>query len=65
MILIHSNVSKLFKKQDTNTVYCFANGHYQTVHPPSLTLIPPTHPYPLTPTQNNALPQNTRGHQAW
>ena len=49
MILIHSKVNKLFKKQGTNTLYCFANGHYQTVHPPSLTLIPPlipTHSHP-------------------
>ena len=25
MILIHLNVSKLFKKQHTNTLHCFAN----------------------------------------
>ena len=27
MILLHSNVSKYFKKQHTNTVYCFASRH--------------------------------------
>ena len=25
VILIHSNVSKIFKKQHTNTLHCFAN----------------------------------------
>ena len=27
MILIHSNVSKFFKKQHTNTLHCFANRY--------------------------------------
>ena len=27
MILVHSNVRKFFKKQSTNTLYCFASRH--------------------------------------